>query len=137
MPAKPEIRVADWRMQHLRLSDPDVVLVLQVHNPNRLALPLSTLSLEVQLNERLFADGHTLAPIELPAQGDALLEVTLHTRSDVLLRTLGDMLHAPGGNLRYRVTGRAVLSPFALEVPFDLTGNTDFATLLKRRQPTS
>ena len=132
VPEKPKVELAGLRIEHLRLSDPDLVVILRLTNPNRVTLPVNTLELTVELNDRAFAEGHSVAPVTLPAQGAALMEVALHARSDVLLRTAREMLGSPGGTVRYRVRGQAQVSSFNLAVHFDTPGSTDLNTLLRR-----
>ncbi len=132
IPEKPKVEVAGLRIEHLRLTDPDLVVILRLTNPNRISLPVNALELTVDLNDRAFAEGHSLAPVTLPAQGSTLMEVAVHAHSDVLMRTAREMLGSPGGSLRYRVRGQAQVTSMNLAVSFDTPGSTDLTTLLRR-----
>jgi hypothetical protein len=64
-----------------------------------------------------------------------LTELVLHARTDLLWRTVQEMLHSPGGTLRYRLRGQAEVSSLRLHIDFDTPGETDLDTLLGHHSP--
>ena len=132
---KPTAEVAGLRIERLTLTDPQVVLILRLRNPNPISLPLESLSVQLELNDRPFAEGGTSAAVTLPARQSALTELVLHARTDLLWRTVQEMLHSPGGTLRYRLRGQAEVSSLRLHIDFDTPGETDLDTLFGRHKP--
>lgn len=132
---KPTLELAGLRIDHMSLRDPQIGLILRAHNPNAVSLPLKNVSVAVELNERAFAEGESTDAVTLPARGSALVELTVHAHGDVLWTSVKEMVHSPGGTLRYRIRGSAVLSSLDLHFNFDTPGSTDFDTLLGRKRP--
>lgn len=129
---KPRIELAGLRIDRMSLQDPDLTLILRMTNPNSISVPLESVNLQFELNDRPFAEGQTHAAVTLPARASALVELSLHAHGDVLVRSFKEMLFSPGGNLRYRIKGQAVVSSLGLHFDIDSIGTTDFDTLLGR-----
>jgi LEA14-like dessication related protein len=131
---KPQLELAGLRIDRMSLHDPQLGLILRARNPNRISIPLKQVDVAVELNERAFAEGHSTQAVTLPAQGTALVELVVHAHGDVLWTSVKDMIHAPGGTLRYRIRGSAVISGLDMHFDFDTPGMTDFDTLLGRNR---
>lgn len=132
---KPRLELAGLRIDHMSLHDPQLGLILRAHNPNGFSIPLDQVEVAVELNERAFAEGHATEAVSLPAHGSALVEMTIHVHGDVLWTSFKEMLHTPGGSLRYRIRGSGKFGVLALPFSFDTPGSTDFDTLLGRNRP--
>ena len=134
---KPSLELAGLRIDKMSLHDPELGLILRAHNPNGVSIPLKSVSVAVELNDREFAQGESTMPVTLPAHGTALVEMTVHAHTDVMWTAIKDMMHSPGGNLRYRLRGSGVVGGLDLHFNFDSPGTIDFDTLLghKRSNP--
>jgi len=133
---KPSLELAGLRIDRMSLHDPELGLILRARNPNGISIPLKSVAVSVELNDREFAQGESTEPVTLPAHGSALVEMSVHAHTDVLWTAFKDMMHSPGGNLRYRLRGSGVAGGLDLHFNFDTPGTIDFDTLLGHKRST-
>ena len=120
-PEPPEVRLADVGIERIGLFEQTYRLGLRLRNPNDRALAIESLTFDLSLAGRPFADGVSADGVDIPAGGEARVE--LEVRSD-LGRVL-DVLQAFAEgerDLPYRLEGEARLGGLGLAVPFERDG---------------
>ena len=73
----PRLAVADIRLQKLDLGGADVVLQLQVTNPNAFSLGVRQLDYELSVSEHSWATGQLAQPLQLKPRGKQVIEVPM------------------------------------------------------------
>lgn len=131
---KPTFELAGLRIDRMTLHDPQLGLIVRAYNPNAVSIPLKRLTVALELNERALAEGESSQAVDIPGHDSALVELNVHAHSDVLWTSFKEMLHSPGGTLRYRIHGVATVGSFDLHINFDTPGSIDFDTLLGRKR---
>jgi len=103
----PEVSLTAVRFEGGSLHRQQLQLTAHVYNPNDRAIPVESLSADVELNGMAFATGVTDAPFVLPPLGaeDVVLDVTADMGTG-LIALAGRMAHR---NLPYRVHGEVHL----------------------------
>jgi LEA14-like dessication related protein len=79
---------------------------LRIQNPNDMAIPITGLSFEVELNGQSFAKGVSDKPVTVPRLGEAILEVKAVSGLASILGQVDEWLHGSRNALTYRIHGR-------------------------------
>lgn len=118
----PEVEVASIALAGFNLREQHFVLTLDLRNPNAVDLALRRLDFAVELDGRPFAQGQSVQPVKVPANGSAQLEVLAVSRLSTLLERLR-AAHSDGRpRLPYRISGSADLEGVGA-LPFDRQGS--------------
>ena len=128
-PLKPEVSVADVRLEGGNLVEQRFLLTLRVINPNRFDIPVQGLSFTLELAGQPFARGVGSKPVTVPALGEALVEVNATTGLAGLLRQFRN-LGKGGETIPYRLKGRLVTGSYG-DLDFDRSGEVDALKFLK------
>ena len=115
---KPEVTLQKVYLKDAQFLSATMVFVVHVKNPNKIGLTLEQLDYEVQLGGRSFSKSVIYPKIEVPAGGEADVEIPMEFEYLKVLSSLQDALQ--GKNIVYGVSGKAKVSGFT--VPFDQKG---------------
>ncbi|SDH82216.1 LEA type 2 family protein [Propionivibrio dicarboxylicus] len=118
----PEVDVASIELAGFNLSEQRFALVLDLRNPNPVELSLRRLDFSVELDGRPFAQGHSVQPVRVPANGTAQLDVQAVSRLTTLLERLRAARSDGRARLFYRIFGSAELDGVGT-LPFDRQGS--------------
>ncbi|MEJ0098916.1 MAG: LEA type 2 family protein [Pseudomonadota bacterium] len=118
---QPTLTVIDVNLLKGDLFRQQLRVRMRVENPNDVALPVQSISYEVELAGNAFAHGESAGDFIVPAKGGTEFDVNVTANAAAaVLQMLGK-----GGqdNLQYRIFGKVHLSSGILRnVPFDHTG---------------
>ncbi len=131
---KPEVSVASVDLRQLGFLEQHFAVQLRIRNPNDVALPITGLSFDIEVNGQRFVSGVSDKAVTVPRFGDALLEVTaISTLAGALKQFYalqrgaqrgvqnGSQLRGPE-RLDYRISGRLQLAGVG-SVPFERQGD--------------
>lgn len=127
----PEVALAGLRVKELTLARQTVVLTLAMRNPNDRTLPIKGLTYRLKLEGNEIAQGASALDRQIPAFGDALVDL------DVTGSLLGLVQQLPALALRDRpldwtITGTATIADSLLTLPYRYSGQVDPRELLAR-----
>jgi len=125
-PIPPEVSVDRFRLGKLSLRKQEVHLRLKVDNPNNFQLPLQVLTFNVNVEGVELANGSSDQAVTIPANGDALLDVSVS--SSRLFKFVFDYLAGVSKGkteTEYTVAGFVKLSNWPQRIPFDVDGVFD------------
>jgi len=125
---KPTVSVEAVRLNDLSLKSIDLVIILNVNNPNILGVDLSRVEYTVNINEveKVF-EGLTEKEIKISKQSaENLVEVPLSIQNNKLLTTLVSIAKSPK-EINYQVQGKAHFKTFLgnIPIPFQKNGKID------------
>jgi len=129
----PEVALAGLRVQELTLARQTLVLTLAMRNPNDRTLPIKGLTYRLKLEGNEIAQGASALDRQIPAFGDALVDV------EVVGSLLGLIQQLPALALKDRpldwtITGTATIADGLLTLPYRYSGQVDPRELLARGQ---
>jgi LEA14-like dessication related protein len=102
---KPEVRVASIELGKSSLLQQDLKVVLRVQNPNAIALNARGLYFQLSSGDEQMASGVSDQAISIPAMGEGMVPLTVHTSMLDWLKLASDKLGNGNGVLNYRVSG--------------------------------
>lgn len=129
----PEVALAGLRVKELTLARQTVVLTLAMRNPNDRTLPIKGLTYRLKLEGNEIAQGASALDRQIPAFGDALVDL------DVTGSLLGLIQQLPALALKDRpldwtITGTATIADGLLTLPYRYSGQVDPRELLAQGQ---
>jgi LEA14-like dessication related protein len=134
----PKVKVADIGLAENPFLAPrgplDVVLQLQVTNPNPYALTVSHVAYSATIGTHRIADGERTEEIRIEPSGDTLVKVPVRLRTDVFSAAMREVIDARA--LAYEFNGSiSVVAPVVgvVRVPFSRTGRIDPVDLLRKK----
>lgn len=130
--APPRVNLVNLRLIDMQLFEQRYGLTLRIQNPDRQPLAIEGLSFEVELNGKSFAHGVSNRATQIPAFGEAVLEVEVVSTLFGLVEQLRRLEQRQGQPLSYRIAGRISTAGSLLSIPFEqqgeLAGFADSAT---------
>lgn len=102
---KPEIELAGVELAGLSLVEQRFVLKFKVRNPNALELVVKRLDFSVDLEGRPFGQGNAMQPVRVPANGEAILDVTVTGSLKALLERARVARNEGREKMAYRIFG--------------------------------
>jgi len=122
----PRVSLVGIQPQEMGVLEQRFALQLRILNPNDRAIPVKSLSYSVEINDREFAYGVSRQSVEIPAFGEALLDVEVVSN----LLNVVQQLHALSGetrnSLEYRLSGKISLANSPASLPFDYSGVLEY-----------
>lgn len=119
----PTLQLSSLQIVDAGLAQQRYRLGVKVHNPNPVALPVSSVRYRIMLENEEFVSGATSAPFQVPARGEAEFDVYVTTNLLRTLQRLGDWLEQGPLALNYRISGEMSLDNLLLrDVPFEREG---------------
>lgn len=128
-PLKPEVSLADIRLEGGNLVEQRFLLSLRVTNPNRFDIPVQGLRFTLDLGGEPFARGVGNRPVVVPALGEAQVEVNATAGLSGLLRQF-KALGKGRETFEYRLKGRLVTGAYG-DFDFDRHGELDAMKALR------
>ncbi len=120
--APPRVNLVNLRPLEMTLFEQRYGLTLRIQNPDRHPIHIQGLSFEVELNGRPFAHGVSDRQVEVPAFGEALLEVEVVSTLFSLVEQIRQLDERAGMPLSYRISGRINSSGSLVSIPFEQKG---------------
>ena len=122
----PRVSLVSIQPQEMGVLEQRFALQLRILNPNDTAIPVEGLSYSIEINSREFAYGVSRQAVEIPAFGEALLDVEVVSN----LLNVVQQLHALSGETRnsldYRLSGKISLANSPASLPFDYSGVLEY-----------
>jgi len=131
---KPKVEFAGLRIDRLDLNKPEFTVILRVSNTKNIGLPIKSIEMKCDLSGKPFAEGHSLQAVNLPAHGNALMELHLNIQKDGLTQLAQDLLFHPNESVKYHLLGYATLTQLELRTEFEFTGTTDLGQILGKKK---
>ena len=122
----PQVTLSDVRLLGGGLMEQRLMVELRIANPNNFDLPLEGLTVNLNVNDRPFAQGSSNETVTVPRLGEARIPVVATT-------TLFDMVQQVfalnnRGAISYNLSGKAYISGmFDGAVPYERTGSLQLA----------
>ena len=101
-------------------------LQLRILNPNDIAIPVEGLSYAIEINDREFAYGVSRQSVEIPAFGEALLDVEVASNLLNVMQQLQALHSETRNSMAYRLTGKISLANSPASLPFDYSGELTY-----------
>jgi LEA14-like dessication related protein len=125
MPQKaqpPRVSLVSVQLVSMELLEQRYGMKLRVQNPNDHALRIRGVDFHVELNQAPFASGVASESVDVPAFGEALLQVEVSSSVWSLARQLREMGQGRQEELSYRIHGRMSMGGWLGGMPFESTG---------------
>ena len=118
----PRVSLASIEPKDMTLLEQRYGIRLRIMNPNDAVLPIAGLSYAIEINEREFAYGVSRQSVDIPAFGEALLDVEVVSNLLNVIQQLQQMSGESRDSLTYRLTGKISLANSLGGLPFDFSG---------------
>jgi hypothetical protein len=128
----PEVAFAGLRLKEVTLARQTVILTLAVRNPNDRPLPIKAMTCRLQIDGNEVARGASTLDRQIPAFGDALVDLELEGNLASLIPQLPP-LALKDGPLDWTVSGTATVADGFLILPYRYSGQVSARTLLSHR----
>jgi len=132
---KPEVSLAGLDLLELGLFEQRFLIKLRIENPNDVALPISGLVFDIELNGQPFARGLSDKAVTVPRMSDAILEVQATSDLGRVLRQIRELQKSGRERVDYRISGRISLEGVG-SIPFERKGDLSMPLFdLPRKAP--
>ena len=125
-PETPRVSLVSIKPMEMTLFEQRFAVQLRVLNPNSASIPVQGLSYALEINEREFAYGVSPQSIDIPAFGEALLDVEISSNLLSVVRQLQSMSGATSNSLDYRLAGKINLANRLRSLTFDYAGELSY-----------
>lgn len=120
--APPQVSLANIQILQLGLFEQRYQVDLRIQNPNAIALPITGMSYELDINQQRFARGVSNDIVNVPAYGEAIARVLVTSDLGSTLQQLSK-LTSDNPSLHYRPFGSVQLSRAQTRLPFNYEGD--------------
>jgi LEA14-like dessication related protein len=128
---KPDFTIRDIKLSKCSLTDMDLIVVIEVNNPNRFNFTIKSLQYSVYLNDGEIGKGGLDKELLIPALSATKIQMPVHAG----FRDLGAGIKAifTGDEIPYKIEGSAsILSVFgSSKLPFSKEGRVNLQNLVK------
>lgn len=132
---KPEVSLAGLDLIGLGLFEQRFLIRLRIENPNDVALPISGLVFDVELNGQPFARGLSDKAVTVPRRSEAILEVQATSDLGRVLGQIRELQKSGRDRVDYRMSGRLSLEGVG-SLPFERKGDLSMPRFeLPRKAP--
>jgi LEA14-like dessication related protein len=125
------VALAGLRVKEVTLARQIFVVTLTVKNPNDRALPIKAMTYRIQIEGREVVQGASTLDRQIPAFGDARVDVEMAGNLLGLLQQLPSLTQEDVP-LDWTVSGTATLADGLLTLPYRYSGQVDTKKLLSR-----
>jgi LEA14-like dessication related protein len=122
----PRVSLVSIQPQEMGVLEQRFALQLRILNPNNVAIPVNGLSYAIEINDREFAYGVSQQAVEIPAFGEALLDVEVVSNLLNVMQQLQALHGDTRNSLSYRLTGKISLANSTASLPFDYSGELTY-----------
>jgi len=120
---KPKLNLVGFKLVEAQLLEQRYALTFRLINPNDVALPVTGIYYEVELEGKAFATGVNASPVEIPAYGETRVTVEMSTTLLQSMRHLAAIAAAKPENLDFRLKGHLNVNlPMLGKIPFSEAG---------------
>jgi LEA14-like dessication related protein len=120
---KPKLNLVGFKMLDAQLLEQRYELTFRVINPNDIALPVTGIYYEVELEGKEFATGVNSSPIDIPAYGESRVTVEMSTSLFQSIRSLAAIAESKPEKLDFKLKGHLNVSlPMVGKIPFSENG---------------
>ncbi len=127
----PRVSLVSIQPQEMKFLEQRFALQLRILNPNNVAIPVEGLSYSIEINGREFAYGVSRQAVEIPAFGEALLDVEVVSNLLNVMQQLQALSGESRESLDYRLKGKISLANSPLSLPFDYSGELSYLPAAK------
>lgn len=119
----PKVNLVGFKLVEAQLLEQRYALTFRLINPNDVALPITGIYYEVELEGKAFATGVNASPVEIPAYGETRVTVEMSTTLLQSMRHLATIVEAKPENLDFRLKGHLNVNlPMLGKIPFSEAG---------------
>jgi LEA14-like dessication related protein len=122
----PRVSLVSIQPQEMGVLEQRFGLQLRILNPNDTAIPVVGLSYSVEINDREFAYGASRQAVDIPAFGEALLDVEVISSLLNVVQQLQALNTETRSSLNYRLSGKISLANSPASLPFDYSGVLEY-----------
>jgi LEA14-like dessication related protein len=122
----PRVSLVSIQPQQMGVLEQRFILQLRILNPNDEAIPVEGLSYGIEINDREFAYGVSRQAVDIPAFGEALLDVEVSSNLLNVVRQLQALNSETRSSLDYRLKGKISLANSPASLPFDYSGELTY-----------
>ncbi|MEN9658520.1 MAG: hypothetical protein RL571_1985 [Pseudomonadota bacterium] len=105
---KPTVSLAGISVAEVGLLEQQFILNLRVNNPNNIDIPLNGLNINLEVNDKPFANGVSNEATTLPRLGSAVVKLRVSTSLTTFIQQF-NALQASGKPIAYRIKGKLFL----------------------------
>jgi LEA14-like dessication related protein len=102
---KPTLALVDIKFKKANLFEQIFIAELRIENPNDFDLPVDNVNVELELENRKLGEGVTSQNFTVPANGEALFKMKIHTNLFSNLKTLKKIVDSKQEFIQYRLSG--------------------------------
>jgi LEA14-like dessication related protein len=121
-PQPPRVSLVSVQIVSMELLEQRYGMNLRIQNPNDHALRIRGVDFHVELNQTPFASGVANQSVDVPAFGEALLQVEVSSSVWSLARQLREMGEGRQDEFAYRIHGRMSMGGMLGSIPFESAG---------------
>ena len=119
----PKLNLVGFKLVAAQLLEQRYELTFRLINPNDVALPVTGIYYEVELEGNAFATGVNASPIDIPAYGETRVTVEMSTTLLQSIRSLAAIAAAKPDSLNFNLKGHLNVNlPMVGKIPFSETG---------------
>jgi len=120
---KPKLNLVGFKLVDARLLEQRFELTFRLINPNDVALPVTGIYYEVELEGEPFATGVNASPVDIPAYGETRVTVQMSTTLLQSIRSLAAIAETEPESLNFHLKGHLKVDlPLLGKIPFSETG---------------
>jgi len=112
----PGARLVSVQLVKMGLTKQRFRVAVLLNNPNDHPLDIRRAEAKLEINDVEFVSGVTQAEVQLPANGEALVEIDASSKVANVLSQLGTIMKAQ--SVRYRISGTLRLDDIIVPIPF-------------------
>jgi hypothetical protein len=127
----PEVALAGLRVKEVTLARQTFVVTLAVKNPNDRSLPIKAMTYQIQIEGNEVVQGTSTLDRQIPAFGDALVDVEVAGSLLGLIEQLPSLALADVPR-DWTVSGTVTIADGLLTLPYRYSGQVDVKKLLSR-----
>jgi LEA14-like dessication related protein len=118
----PHVTLTDLQILDMSLFEQRYGLKIRVQNPNPVALPITGMNFQLDINDTELGNGVSNQPVTVPAYGEAVVEIKLVSNLARIMNQIRALESGKGQSLRYRLVGGISLENRLGKLPFDYQG---------------
>jgi LEA14-like dessication related protein len=119
----PKVRLTDFRVMKLGLTEQSYKLKLSLNNPNPFPLPLIGMDYKLLLNDKEFTQGSTNQPLTIAALGEQTIEINVVSNLMKIIGEWHDISSVFNRQLNYRLLGNMNVVNSEFKIPFEYRGD--------------
>jgi len=125
---EPKLNLVGFKLLEAQFLEQRYELTFRLINPNDVALPITGIYYEVELEGNAFATGVNASPIDIPAYGETRATVEMSTTLLQSIRSLAAIAEAKPDSLNFKIQGHLNVNlPMLGKIPFSETGQIKLA----------